>query len=163
MSTLVIVFGRALIGLAAIVLMTRLFGLRSFSKMSSFDCAVTVAFGSVLAAMVTAPDSSVWPYLCAIAALFTVQGLVALARVWWGPVEGLLDNSPLLVMENGVPLDANLAKARMTRGDLDGKLREANAFDLSKVRAVVVEATGDVSVLHGDGELSEAVLSGVRR
>lgn len=69
-------------------------------------------------------------------------------------------------MENGIPIDANLTKAGMTKGDLYGKLREANAYDLSRVLAVIVEPTGDVSVLHGDPDgpgPSPEIMENVRR
>ena len=45
-------------------------------------------------------------------------------------------------------LEQNLKKARVTKGDLRAKLREANVINLSQVRAVVFETTGDISVLH---------------
>ena len=52
----------------ALMLFTRLLGLRSFSKMSSFDFAVTVALGTVLAATLLTPDPSL------------VQGIAGLVR-----------------------------------------------------------------------------------
>nr|WP_243405031.1 DUF421 domain-containing protein [Pelagivirga sediminicola] len=39
-------------------------------------------------------------------------------------------------------------------------MREANALDLSPVRAVVLETTGSISVLHGD-HVDEALFKGV--
>lgn len=45
---------------------------------------------------------------------------------------------------------------------MSGKLREANVLDLSQVRAVILETTGDVSVLHGD-VCSEKLLQGTKR
>jgi uncharacterized membrane protein YcaP (DUF421 family) len=59
-------------------------------------------------------------------------------------------------------IDDNLRAANMTRSDLYAKLREANAYDLSTVRAVVMESTGDVSVLHGDAPIDDRVMEGVR-
>lgn len=44
----------------------------------------------------------------------------------------------------------NLHKAQMTEDDLRAKLREANIIDPAQIRAVVMETTGDVSVLHAD-------------
>lgn len=46
------------------------------------------------------------------------------------------------------------------------KLREANVLDLSQVRAVVFESTGDIAVLHttdSDQELKDWLLEGVGR
>lgn len=63
-----------------------------------------------------------------------------------------MDNSPLLLMDGPTVIEDNLRKARVTRGDLRSKLREANVTRLSQVRAVVFETTGDISVLHEKGD-----------
>ena len=158
---------RAAIVVLGIILLTRLNGLRSFSKLSSFDFAITVAFGSVIASAVISPGESVAYGLTALVGLFAVQRIVSTLRTSWPASRRLFDNEPVLVMEGGRILDGNLAACRMTEGDLYAKLREANAFDLARVHAVVVETTGDVSVLHGTGDpnetVSDEILSGVRR
>ena len=134
--------------------------------MSGFDFAITVSFGSILAGAVTAPQTNLWIFLSALAGLFALQALLSQSRAFWTFPAKLLDNPPRLVMENGQILERNLQRAGMTRSDLYAKLREANAFDLRTVHAVVVESTGDVSVLHGDpsGPRPDAcLLEGVRR
>ena len=141
---------QALVITAAVVLFTRLHGVRSFSKMSGFDFAITVSFGSILASTVMAPDQSVWIGVAALAALFLIQVAIAQSRAR-GLISGLVDNRPILVMRGTEILDDNLRTAGMTRADLYGKLREANAFDFATVHYVIAEPTGDVSVLHGDG------------
>ena len=64
-----------------------------------------------------------------------------------------MTNSPILLMENGTILSGNLKKALVSQADLMGKLREANVLQLSEVKAVIFETTGDISVLHTDKEL----------
>ena len=50
----------------------------------------------------------------------------------------------------------------MTEADLRAKLREANVLAMDEIRAVVMESTGDVSVLHGPpGSLSRELLRDV--
>jgi uncharacterized membrane protein YcaP (DUF421 family) len=145
----------------AVILATRLSGLRSFSKMSAFDFAMTVAVGSLIAAAASgqAPLASV---VLGIAALYGGQFAVALlrSRHW---LRGALDNSPLLLMDGQRILHDHLALARVTIDDLHGKLREAGVLRYDQVRAVVFETTGDISVLHGEGALDEVLLRGVRR
>lgn len=146
-----------------VVGVVRIVGLRSFSKMTAFDFVITVAIGSLLAG---AAQATSWPAFLqptlAIAALLLVQALIARLRSRAPEVEARLQNQPQLLMRDGVMLQDALDRARVTEGDLRSKLREANVTDLSQVRAVVLEATGDVSVLHGP-ELSEALLQGVAR
>ncbi|MEQ6247727.1 YetF domain-containing protein [Sulfitobacter sp. HNIBRBA3233] len=157
---------RAALTIAVIIALTRIHGLRSFSKMSGFDFAITVSIGSVLAGAVTTLSTPVWHFVVALVALFIVQFVTANLRARSGTVECALDNGPLLVMEKGTVLEGNLLKAGMTRSDLWAKLREANAYQISNVFAVVVESTGDVSVLHGtkdDSPPSDEVMQGVLR
>lgn len=76
---------------------------------------------------------------------------------------GVMDSSPLLLMENGRVLHENLAIAPVTLDDLHSKLREANVLDYAQVRAAVIETTAGISVLRGEGELNPDLLRGVRR
>lgn len=50
----------------------------------------------------------------------------------------------------------------MTRSDVLAKLRGANVGSLSEVEAVILESTGDISVLNGHGSLDSAIMDGVR-
>jgi uncharacterized membrane protein YcaP (DUF421 family) len=156
---------RACLAVALIVALTRLVGLRSFSKMTGFDFVSTVAIGSLLAAAVTAEGRDHVIALLALGAVFAVKWGLGRARRADGRARALVDNAPLLLMEEGRFDDPALRRAGVTRDDVYAKLREANALDLARVHAVVLETTGDISVLHGatDSPLSPEILSGVRR
>jgi len=148
----------------AVILYTRLAGLRSFSKMSSFDFAVTVAIGSVLASTLLLDDVTALQGVIALALLYVLQVLASVLRLRWEPWRRVLDNQPILLMAHGEFLHENLRSARVTEEDIRAKLREANVHALDHVLAVVLETTGDVSVLHGDPEteVDLAILDGVR-
>ena len=146
--------------LLGIVVIVRIAGLRSFSKMSSFDFAVTVAFGSLLAS-VALSSSSLVDGLVAGATLIVVQVVIALGRSRLGLARAV-DNEPMLLMSEGRMLDANLRRARVTEDDIRAKLREANVLSYRQVRAVVLETTGDISVLHGSGDVDPDLLADVR-
>lgn len=139
----------------ALVLFTRVAGLRSFSKMSSFDFAVTVAFGSVLASAVLTKNPPLVQCIVALASLFLIQYSVSLIRTSSDAMASAIDNGPVLIMAGSNILHDNLKAVRMTENDLMSKLREANVTQWDQVRAVVMEATGDVSVLHADPEEPE--------
>lgn len=145
----------------AVILATRLAGLRSFSKMSAFDFAMTVAVGSLIASAASG-QASLATVVIGIAVLYMGQFAVALLRRH-GLLGGAVDNTPLLLMDGDRILHENLASARITLDDLHGKLREANVLDHGQIRAVVLETTGDFSVLQGDGQLDPQILRGVRR
>ncbi|SFN27695.1 DUF421 domain-containing protein [Salegentibacter flavus] len=131
----------------AVIVFTRIAGKRSFSKMSSFDFAMTVAVGSILATTILSASVSLIQGIAGLAAVYILQMAAAICRrfSWFREA---IDNSPLLLMDGKNILYENLKKARVTEGDLRSKLREANVLDLSQVRAVIFETTGDISIMH---------------
>ena len=134
-------------------------GLRSLAKMSAHDFAVTIAIGSLLAATVVNKEPSIGQGLLAIGIFILLQAMYSFWRLKRS--KPLLENEPLLLMKNGKILTENLISAQITQQDLIAKLREANVLQLSEVQAVVFEATGDVSVLHGAKKLDKKLLEGV--
>jgi uncharacterized membrane protein YcaP (DUF421 family) len=146
-----------------VVILVRVNGLRSFSKMTNFDFVMTVAIGSLLAGASQSTNwSSFLQTLIAMAMLFVVQYSTARIRKASDTFEAIMQNTPVLLMRDGTILHDALAKTRVAQDDLIAKLRESNVLDLSQVRAVVLETTGDISVLHGD-QCSEELLTGVQR
>jgi uncharacterized membrane protein YcaP (DUF421 family) len=155
-----------LVALSAVIMVTlvigaiRVIGLRSLSKMSSFDFAVTVAIGSILASAV-ATSTPVANGAVGIAALLIVQAVISILRRTMS-FGAIVDNTPQLLMRDGEFDEAAMTRCRVTRSDVVAKLREANALQLSQVRAVVLETTGDISVLHGEVDVDAMLLDGVR-
>lgn len=153
----------AMVVYLAVIIYTRMAGKRSFSKMSSFDFAVTIAIGSLIASTVVSKSVSLLQGLTGLAAMYVLQMLIAAMRRF-GWVQKMVDNQPLLLMDGQKVLEDNMRKARVSLPDLRGKLREANVTHRQQIRAVVFESTGDVSVLHtGEktGELDPWIMEGV--
>jgi uncharacterized membrane protein YcaP (DUF421 family) len=159
-SDLALVVLSSILMLAGILAVVRLVGLRSFSKMTPIDFSVTLATGSVLAA-VALSNSALVDGLVAVSTLLGVQAAISFARSRWG-FAAVTDNVPMLLMAGPRMLDANLARSRVTADDLRAKLRGAGVRNFEEVRYVVLETTGDVSVVHGDGELDPRLLAGVK-
>lgn len=150
------------LALLFVVVQIRIVGLRSLSKMTSFDFIMTVALGSLVAG---AAQASEWTgfaqALIAMAGLFGLQWATARLRKSSDVAEDILGNKPIVLMRDGRIITAALEETRVSRSDLLAKLREANVLDFGAVRAVVLESTGDISVLHGD-HVEQALLDGVR-
>jgi uncharacterized membrane protein YcaP (DUF421 family) len=133
-----------------VMLNVRIVGLRSFSKMTAFDFVVTVATGSLLAGAVTVENwSAFMQNIGGITMLLASQFAIAKMRIADLRIVDIATNDPVWLMKDGKFIDDNLKTTRVTRDDVYAKLREANALQLSEVRAVILETTGDISVLHG--------------
>lgn len=148
--------------LLAVIGIVRIMGLRSFSKMSSFDFAVTVSIGSILGSVATS-STPVVNGAAATTTLLGTQAIVAFVRARRRQFEDIVDNTPILLMDGSELLDENLRLARVTKSDVMAKLRAANVASLDRVQAVVLETTGDISVIHGDAAIDPSIVEGVRR
>ncbi|MEM7710714.1 MAG: YetF domain-containing protein [Pseudomonadota bacterium] len=137
----------AAILLPLLMAFVRVAGLRSFAKMSAHDFAVTVAMGSVVAATVLDPEVPWWTSALALAALLAMQSGIGAVRAWLPRVQRWTDNEPLVLMADGQVRDDALRHARLTRDDLRQKLRQAGVSRMADAALVVLETTGDVSVL----------------
>ncbi len=146
-----------------ILLYSRIFGLRTFAKMTSVDFAATIAMGSIFADVIGSTDYSILKGAVALGIIILLQTLYSIGIRRSNLFKKTFTNTPLLLMKDGNVLHENLSKANVSVGDLYGKLREANVIELSEVRAVVFEVTGDISVLHtrGDEPLAPELLEGV--
>ena len=148
---------------SAMMVITRIFGLRTFAKMSSFDFASTIAIGSILASIVINKDQGILKGILALICVIGFQTLFSyLVRKndWF---KKLFTNKPKFLMKNGEIFYDNLKSCNVGVSDLMAKLREANVHQLSEVQAVVFESTGDIAVLHSSemNEVEDIILSDV--
>jgi len=149
----------------AVVTFTRLYGLRSFAKITGFDFAMTVAVGSAIATTMFSADPPLIRGIVAIGTLYSLQKLIAHLRRR-ASIEPYVDNHPLLVVENGRIIEDALDQSNLSELDLRAKLRQSDVKRLEEVRAVVLETTGDVSVIAAeegdDVGFGDWVFQGVR-
>ncbi len=144
-----------------VILVTRLNGLRTFAKMSSFDFAITIAIGSLIASTMLSKSQSIANGLVGLFFLIGLQALVAALRKRSDLFEKAVTNTPVLLMSGSEILYEKLNEQKVTESDLIAKLREANVTHFDQVLAVVLETTGDMSVLHkatGGDELHHDLL-----
>jgi len=133
--------------------------------MSAFDFAMTVAVGSIIASVAVTSSASLADGLIALATLYAAQMAVAVGRRRLG-LSRLVDKEPRVIMVGTAMLDDQLAAARLTHADVRGKLRAAGARSIDDVAVVVLETTGDVSVITrdpGGAPLDLSLLEGVHR
>jgi uncharacterized membrane protein YcaP (DUF421 family) len=150
----------------AIIILTRLIGLRSFAKFTAYDFAFTIAIGSIISSILTSSTSIVHGVF-AIAGLLILTYIFSLLQRRFPKLNSLISNKPLLLMEGDKILTENLKHARIEEGQLMSKLREANVLNFGQVLYVVLESTGDISVLHksnneNDIKFDQKILDGVR-
>ncbi len=153
----------ATIAIGLVIIFVRVVGLRAFSKMTNFDFVITIAIGSLIASATNSTEWSAFVQsMTAVASLFFLQVVIARLRKTSPLFKTVIENQPVILMRNGEIFHEALSSSRVCKDDLVAKLREANILDYSEVKAVILETTGDISVLHGAKDCSEKILEGSR-
>ncbi len=76
-------------------------------------------------------------------------------------MSAVVDNDAVLLMAGSTMLEEHMRRARVTADDVRAKLRQANIHRYDQVCYVVLETTGDVTVVQGDGALDRDILADV--
>lgn len=132
----------------SLVLLLRLSGKRTLSKLNAFDLIVTVALGSTLSTVLLSGDVAFAEGITAFALLIGLQAAMTWLSVRSRRVSRWVKSEPALLVFRGRTLDAALKRERVTRDEVLAALRNRGAPALEQVHAVVLETDGTLSVLQ---------------
>lgn len=140
----------ALVAYAGLVLVLRISGKRTLSKLNAFDLVVTVALGSTLATILLSADVALAEGLVAFAMLVGLQWVVTRASIRWSAFKRVIRSDARMLLEDGAYLDKAMHDERVTRSEIQEVVRKKGFGDLSNVAAVVLETDGSFSVIASD-------------
>ncbi len=151
---------------ASLVLLLRVSGKRTLSKLNAFDLIVTVALGSTLATVLLSKSVALVEGLAAFVLLAGLQYLVAWLSVRSARFGDLVKSEPRMLLHQGRFLDTAMAAERVTRAEILAALRGSGVADPRQAAAVVLETDGSLSVIQGKpmdgGDGSLAGVDGTR-
>ncbi|WP_232521603.1 DUF421 domain-containing protein [Micromonospora phaseoli] len=139
----------------ALVVILRVSGKRTLSKLNAFDFVVTVALGSTLATILLSRDVSLVEGILALTLLVALQYGVALLAVRWPPSQKLLKARPTMLLRDGQLRRQTMRRVRVAESEIRQAARSQGAGDLHDLAAVILETDGSLSVITraqlGDG------------
>jgi uncharacterized membrane protein YcaP (DUF421 family) len=144
---------------SALVLLLRLSGKRTLSKMNAFDLVVTVALGSTLATILLSESVALVEGVLALALLIGLQWMIAWLSVRATRFRQIIKSEPTLLCYRGQVLSHALRRERVTLDEILAAVRSAGLNDLAHVHAVVLETDGSFSVLRHDKTASPQTTS----
>lgn len=144
----VVVVGSA--AYVALVVLLRLTGKRTLSKMNAFDFVVTIALGSTLATTLLSKDVALAEGITAFALLIALQFAVTWMSVRSARFEAWVKSEPKLLFHDGEFLRAAMREERVTRDELLAAMRQAGHGDPAAVRSVIIETDSSMSVIAAD-------------
>jgi uncharacterized membrane protein YcaP (DUF421 family) len=138
---------RAAVAYVFIIVLLRVTGRRELSSMGPTDLVLLVVIGDLIQNGVTQSDMSVTGVLIAVTtfALLSVASSYLVFRS--RRARRIIEGTPLIVVQDGKPVEANLRNERMTLDDVMEEARRQQIERLEEVKWAVLEANGSVSFI----------------
>lgn len=145
----------------ALILLLRVSGKRTLSKMNAFDFIVTVAFGSTLASVILSKNVGLLEGVAAFAVLILCQYVITYLSVRSERFEQFVKASPTLLYHQGRFLPAVMRRERVTEEEVRAGVRESGHLSLGAVASVVLETDGSFSVLGTSSSADPSAMANV--
>ncbi|MCC6612716.1 MAG: DUF421 domain-containing protein [Anaerolineae bacterium] len=131
-----------------LIVMLRISGKRTLSKMNAFDLIVTVALGSTLATIILSKDVALAEGVAAFLTLILLQYVVTWLSIRSKAVRELVKSTPRLLYYRDGFLEAAMHAERVLEEEIYAAIRAQGIPTLDRVEAVVLETDGSLTVLQ---------------
>ncbi|QIR85423.1 DUF421 domain-containing protein [Paracoccus sp. AK26] len=137
---------------AGLVVMLRVSGKRTLSKMNAFDLIVTIALGSTLATVLLNRSVPLVEGLAAFALLVGLQYVITWLSVRSDQFQDLIKAEPTVLISKGKPVPGALMRQRVTMEEIRAAMRQSGHAELNSDITVVLETDGSLSILAHGGD-----------
>jgi uncharacterized membrane protein YcaP (DUF421 family) len=138
---------RAAVAYVFILFLLRVVGRRELSTMEPSDLILLVVMGDLIQNGVTQSDYSMTGVMLAVSTF----GLLAVATSWLvfrsRRARSIVEGEPIILVENGSPIERNIRSERMTIGDIMQEARAQQIESLDDVKWGVLESTGQMTFI----------------
>ena len=138
---------RAAVAFLFVYFLTRVIGRRELSSMQPFDLIMLVMIGDLVQQGVTQNDFSVTGALLVGGTIALLTVAVSYVSFRFPRLRPVLDGEPVIILEDGKPIDRNLRRNRITIEELAAAARHEQLDSLDDVRWAVLETNGRISFI----------------
>jgi uncharacterized membrane protein YcaP (DUF421 family) len=138
---------RAAVAFLFVYLLTRIIGRRELSSLQPFDLILLVMIGDLVQQGVTQNDYSVTGALLVGGTIGLLTVGVSYVSFRFPRLRPALEGEPVIVVEDGKPIERNLKRNRITIEELAAAARLSQLDSLDSVRWAVLETNGQISFI----------------
>lgn len=146
---------------ALVLVMIRIMGQRTMASLSSFDLAAAVAIGAVVGRAILGYTPTVAAGALGLVTLLVLQAATGLLRRY-NTGMAVINNRAFVLMAGDLTIASNLRRTHVSEEEITAKLRLAGIRSRSEVACVVLESTGEISVLRAGIPIDPEFLQNVR-
>ena len=137
----------ALVYLFVLVLL-RLTGKRTLAQITTFDFVLLLIISEATQQALIGEDNSMINSAIVVATLVGLNVLMSLLKQRWPWVDRLLDDVPIVIVENGKPLKDRMDKVRVDEDDVLDAARENYGLErMDQIRHAILERDGQISII----------------
>ncbi|MBF2788824.1 MULTISPECIES: DUF421 domain-containing protein [Enterobacter] len=139
---------RALAIYLFLVVVFKVAGRRALLQMTSFDLILLLIISEATQQALLGQDFSVTGAMITITTLVVVDIIFGRMKKYFSPVENILDGTPVILVENGVPLADKLKKIDVSCDDILVSARQNNGVtEMSDIKYAILERNGHISII----------------
>lgn len=139
---------RAVVVFAFLMVLTRVIGRRELSSLQPFDLILLIILGDAVQQGLTQDDYSLTGGLLAVGTIAVLQVLVSWISYRFPRTRSVIEGTPIVVMEDGKPIERNLKRERLDVEELAEAARQQGIAHLADVQWAVLETTGKISFIE---------------
>lgn len=130
-----------------LVFFLRISGKRTLADLNAFDMVVSISIGSILSTTILSDSTQYIEGSIGVGTLIVLQYIVAKLSAKSRLFKKIIKSRPSVVFYQGEFLDNNMYKQRLTKDDIMEQIRIQKGVTSDKVKAVVLETNGKLSVI----------------
>ena len=130
-----------------VVLVMRIIGRRELSTLSPVDLVLLIVLGDAVQQGLTQDDYSLTGSLLAVGTIAILQLGTSFLNFHFPRLRPILNGEPIVVVQDGKPIDRNLKRERVTVEDLLSAARRQNIAKLDDVAWAVMETSGEITFI----------------
>jgi uncharacterized membrane protein YcaP (DUF421 family) len=125
----------------------RVIGRRELSTLEPFDLILLVILGDAVQQGLTQDDYSLTGALLAVGTIAILQLGTSFLNFHFPRLRPILNGEPIVIVQDGKPIDRNLQRERVTVEDLLSAARRQNIAKLDDVAWAVMETSGEITFI----------------
>jgi uncharacterized membrane protein YcaP (DUF421 family) len=143
---------KAVIVYVVLLVLFRLSGKRTLAEVTPFDLVLLLIISEATQQALVGTDNSMTNAFVLVGTLVGINVLLSALKVRSNRAEHVLDSAPLLILENGKPIEQHMNKERIDVDDVLDAAREMHGIgSLDQIRYAVLERNGKISIVPVDG------------
>ena len=138
---------RGIVVFVFLFVLVRVMGRRELSSLEPFDLILLIILGDAVQQGLTQDDYSLTGAMLAVGTIAILQIATSWLNFRVPRLRPILDGEPIVVVQDGRPIEKNLKRERLTNDDLAEAARKQGIAKLDDVAWAVMETSGSISFI----------------